>query len=240
MACRPATGPCDVTEFCTGTSTACPADVGEPDGDGDGVCDGADDCPSAFDPAQGDADHDGLGDACDPCTNGVAVAKPKVTITKLITGPADDRLAFKGEMTFPFPFTPAFYPPNVGARVVLADGTGATLLDAVLPTGFYNSVTKVGWRLGGTGTWTYTNPAGVQGIVKVVLKPMVSPQGLMKFTVTGKYGNWPVTPQTLPVHATIVVDAPVATTGQCGEASFPGLPGPSCLLTPNGSALHCK
>lgn len=35
------------------------------DGDGDGVVDAADDCPSAADPAQGDADGDGEGDVCD-------------------------------------------------------------------------------------------------------------------------------------------------------------------------------
>ncbi len=37
------------------------------DGDGDGVPDGSDDCPMAFNPGQEDADHDFVGDACDDC-----------------------------------------------------------------------------------------------------------------------------------------------------------------------------
>lgn len=43
------------------------------DGDGDGVADSEDICPTVFDPIrplesdQGDADEDGAGDACDPC-----------------------------------------------------------------------------------------------------------------------------------------------------------------------------
>ena len=36
------------------------------DGDGDGVTDGVDNCPSVANPAQDDGDGDGIGDACDP------------------------------------------------------------------------------------------------------------------------------------------------------------------------------
>src|SRR6185295_17252741 len=136
--------------------------------------------------------------------------------SKLLTGPPDDdKLTFKGEMTLPFPFDPPFYPPNVGARVLLVKQPDTTVLDVVIPTGFYNSVTHVGWKAGGSGSWTYNNAAGVQGITKLSLKPVPSIPGHMKFVVTGKYGNWPVTAQGIPVTGTIVVDAPVAETGQC-------------------------
>jgi cysteine-rich repeat protein len=40
-----------------------------PDGDGDGVVDGLDDCPTIANPGQEDADGDGTGDACDACPN---------------------------------------------------------------------------------------------------------------------------------------------------------------------------
>lgn len=40
---------------------------GKTDGDGDGVPDDTDKCPSIFDPDQGDLDGDGVGDGCDPC-----------------------------------------------------------------------------------------------------------------------------------------------------------------------------
>jgi hypothetical protein len=35
------------------------------DGDGDGVADDLDNCPSICNPQQLDADHDGIGDVCD-------------------------------------------------------------------------------------------------------------------------------------------------------------------------------
>jgi hypothetical protein len=37
--------------------------------DGDGICDGEDNCPADYNPAQEDADGDGSGDACDSCTD---------------------------------------------------------------------------------------------------------------------------------------------------------------------------
>ncbi|HSG98451.1 MAG TPA: thrombospondin type 3 repeat-containing protein, partial [candidate division Zixibacteria bacterium] len=40
-----------------------------PDGDTDGICDAADNCPADSNPAQTDADADGIGDACDDCTD---------------------------------------------------------------------------------------------------------------------------------------------------------------------------
>jgi hypothetical protein len=49
---------------------------GTADQDGDGVQDGADNCPTVSNPNQADGDADGVGDACDNCVN---VANPRVT-----------------------------------------------------------------------------------------------------------------------------------------------------------------
>ncbi|MBU0678513.1 MAG: S8 family serine peptidase [Verrucomicrobia bacterium] len=56
------------------------------DSDGDGINDGADNCPDTFNPSQNDADGDGIGDDCDPCNAahpvyslGAAPGSPAVT-----------------------------------------------------------------------------------------------------------------------------------------------------------------
>ena len=48
-----------------------PADavIMEGDGDGDGIADETDNCPSVENADQADGDNDGLGDACDPRPN---------------------------------------------------------------------------------------------------------------------------------------------------------------------------
>ena len=55
----------------------------------------------------------------------------------------------------------------------------------------------------------------------------------------GVNGSWPATPADLPLRATLVLDTPNATTGQCGEATFPG-PSPVCTFTASGSTLSCR
>ncbi|MFM7142225.1 MAG: hypothetical protein ACKO2K_09980, partial [Alphaproteobacteria bacterium] len=71
--CRPASGGdvCDVAEVCDGANKACPAQGTPPDRDGDGVCDGSDNCIDVRNADQADADGDGRGDACDTECAGV-------------------------------------------------------------------------------------------------------------------------------------------------------------------------
>ncbi|HRI10476.1 MAG TPA: amidohydrolase family protein, partial [Nannocystaceae bacterium] len=63
----------DLEPSCVPSRDEYPNGITVDDGDGDGVSDGLDNCPSVFnpvrwfEPVQGDNDADGLGDACDAC-----------------------------------------------------------------------------------------------------------------------------------------------------------------------------
>src|SRR5262245_12526585 len=74
--------------------------AGALDTDGDGYPDAADGCPAVFDPAQRDADGNGIGDACEGMGGGCAatVEGGKLTLTKLQTPAADDKLAWSGTL----------------------------------------------------------------------------------------------------------------------------------------------
>jgi hypothetical protein len=243
--CRSSAGICDVAESCDGTTAQCPADTGQPDGDGDGVCDLTDDCPDEFDPSQTDGDGDDVGDACDPCTNTLPVVatKAKLTIQKLVTPPGDDKFKFSGYMIVPE--TPAIDPlNNNGVRVLIHDSAGGLVLDASIPPGAYNVTNRVGWKVNGSSTaFTYKN-AGIpvpliQGVYKAQVKRSTKVAGQVKFTVAGKTGTYPVATANLPLVGTFVIDAPYATTNQCGEAVWPG-PLNVCTYTPAAGLVKCK
>ena len=55
--------------------------TGLPDGDGDGVPDGDDNCPATPNPDQADSDGDGIGDACDTCDGNTGPVFENVTST---------------------------------------------------------------------------------------------------------------------------------------------------------------
>jgi len=232
--CRASTGPSDPAELCTGTSASCPPDVTLPDSDGDGIPDAIDNCPTVPNPDQADGDHDGIGDACDPCTNVVPVfaTTPRIMIRHLRTPGGDDKLRMKGTMTVPT--APPIDPATKGVRVLLTDVQGRNMLDAIIPGG-------AGWTTNAAGTaWRYDNPGGVLGIAKVRIRGL-STSGRLRFLVIGRHGSYGVSPAELPMKGTMVIDSPVARTGQCGEMLFPGpAPAPHCAFNASRSFLRCR
>ncbi|HZR80957.1 MAG TPA: fibronectin type III domain-containing protein [Candidatus Binatia bacterium] len=243
--CRAAAGVCDAAEACSGSSSACPPDGGQPDTDGDGLCDLTDDCPNQSDPSQADSDGDGTGDACDPCNNYLPVfaTKPNVTISKLATPPGDDKLKFSGVVAIPT--SPPIDPLNRGVRVLLTDANGGTIVDATIPGGIYEFNARFGWTINGAGT-TYTyrnfgNPVPlVEGIYRVTVKKSTRVPGQVQFSVSGKSGSYAVAAAALPLKATIVLDPPYAETNQCGEAVFPGPASPTCTYVTRAGVVKCK
>lgn len=239
--CRPLADDCDLVEACTGSSGACPVDAKKPDGDGDDVCDEQDICPVDPDPLQLDGDEDGLGDECDPCTNGVAVGKPKLKVTKFTSGPGDDTFTFTGEMDFAA--APTLNPLALGARLILEDGAGDVLFDVTVPAGAYNPLTRTGWTVNGAATsFTFRSTTPVGGLLnQLKLSKTSARPDLIKIRATGKKGGYAQNPIELPLAAIFVLDAPTAATGECGEIHYLDAPQlPSCAFNANGSTLQCK
>jgi hypothetical protein len=246
--CRAAVDACDIAEQCTGSGAACPADAVEPDTDNDTFCDAIDNCPVTPNPGQEDADGDDQGDACDLCTNTLPsfADRSKVILAKLSTPPGDDTAKIKGRC-IPFQETPTIDPVANGMRLVMQDAQQNTPLDATIPGGAYDSVTKSGWKVHTfpTGlTAQYKNAGTVVPLInglkklKFVLK---SGLGITKFSAAGKGGSYPVGPLGSPIKVTLIADPPISETGQCCEMFFPGPPpAPSCTFLGGGATLRCK
>jgi len=218
------------------------------DTDGDGLCNNADNCPTVSNPGQQDADNDGKGDACDPCNNIIPVfaTKPGITVTRLNTGPGDDRFKFKGEIALPYPYAPPFDPFNKGVRILMTTDANRDVIDATIPGGAFVP-TFAGWKQNASHTvFVYKNESRgvvplVDGIYIVVLRDLSHTKpGHIKFGVNGKTGSYAVAQNEIPVKGTIVIDSPMASNGQCGEAVFPDAGGPTCAFSTSGSTLKCK
>ena len=192
----------------------------------------------AVSPPQGraaDGDGDGLDDAVDPCTNVAAVSidVPKLRIRK-VDDAGGGRIRFSG--TLAVPSTPAIDPVAKGLRLVLRDAAGALTADIAIPPGVFDPDTRRGWFENVSGrTFRYRDPEGLAGgIEKVVVKHQLQAAGLLKVIVFGRHGLFPL-PEVLPVVATVVIDAPVATTGQCGEGTLG-----ACVFRNEGRKLICR
>jgi YVTN family beta-propeller protein len=204
------------------------------DSDGDGVVDGSDDCPTVTDPAQTDGDGDGVGDACDPCTTTAAVAlvKPRLKIGRLGNAPADETLTFDASLTVTT--SPAINAATHGVRFRVTGAGGVTIVDVTIPGG-------TGWKPLGALGWSFRSKTGFNGITGAKLNGSSRVPGLFKFAIKGKSMALAATAADLPVTATVVIDSPLASGGQCGERTFSGPPPtPACTFNGAGTTLRCR
>jgi hypothetical protein len=161
----------------------------------------------------------------------VFVEKPRLRLGRLAAA-GRSTLRLTGIITVPT--EPAIDPASRGLRVLVQDVDGAPVVDVVVPGG-------VGWRVNAAqNVWDYRNPLGWQSIVGVKIRDTPPGSGRLRFQVVGRTGTYPISQAGLPVQVTIGIDVPYASTGQCGEAFFPGRPGPTCTLPRAGTALRCK
>jgi hypothetical protein len=201
-------------------------------------------CP--VDGGRPDADGDRLPDACDPCTNVVptTIRRAKLSFARLLEPPGTHRLRFEGSFAN-VPLVPAIDPVARGVRVLIGDHTATARVDVTITGGAFDPATHAGWRVDLAGNaWTYSNPGTVNpppnGIRKVRLRRTAA--GRIRFRVDGRNGHYPIEDATLPLVGTLVLDSPAATTGQCGEATFPAS-GPdrySCRIRGGGDTIRCQ
>jgi len=138
-------------------------------------------------------------------------------------------------MILPTPFDPLLDPLARGLRFLVDDASARNVADVAVPGGAYDGTR--GWTTT-VRSWKYRDRTG-SGVVRIGLKLSAATPGLIRVTMKGRNGTWPVSPHALPVKVTIVLDPPCAPTGECGVATFPG-PSPSCALERGGAMLLCR
>lgn len=182
-----------------------------------------------------DGDADGICDVDDPCTNvaSIGASNLRLRIRKILWDPGRQRIRVAAVVDVPT--EPPIDPVAKGLRIVIRDAAGETI-DLVIPPGAIDSATGRGWWAAGSGTaWNYRDRAGTEnGIMRALVRRRGAGSGELKIVVFGQNGLYPL-PLSPPVTAAIVIDAPTATTGQCGEGTF-GI----CFFRNQGAKLLCR
>ena len=233
VACRASGSACDVAEACDGASVTCPADTGEPDSDGDSVCDAQDACTNT-----------GGGQDFKPRP------KPKIALKRINDNviPGDDVLSIQG--TFDLGVGQSFDeidPALTGVRILLLNASGGVELDAPLPGGTYHGAGTRGWTTNGSRTkWQYADKTSdgtltgtYGGIYQVKLQDRSrrTPREV-QVKVSGRFATYPVLAGDSPVRAVVVFGGQsAAIAGLCGESSFLAS---DCRFNGLGTALDCR
>lgn len=231
--CRAATTECDVAEACDGSSTSCPADSGEPDTDGDDVCDAQDPCTNL-----------GHGQDFKPRP------KPVIGLKRINDNviPGDDQLKIVGTFDLAVGQTFDMLDPSLtGARVLLLNANGGVEVDVHLPPGVYAGRGTRGWATNlARNRWTYTDKtsdgllattyAGIHQL-RLVDRSRRTPREVQVKAI-GRFGTYPVLMADSPVRAVVVFGGQSASiAGWCGESNFVA---DECRFNRFATSLDCR
>jgi cysteine-rich repeat protein len=243
-----------------GTNDCCSSLCQFIDPDGDGVCTRDDLCPVDTD---NDSDGDGycVGSESrppaigtdDPCsrTNGAGDwIKPKVVVSKLDLPAGSRKLKITGAFVIP-DNGPPLAPQSRGVHVRVLGPTGAFIVEAHVPPGFYTTTSPIGWKTAGDPAtkFTYidkTVPPVHAGIKKITLTDKsAKARGLIAFTIQGDRGDYPLAVGEAPISVALELNDVGNPQGsqpgvdQCGEVKFKLPPlAPACVAAPK--KLTCK
>lgn len=181
------------------------------------------------------------------CANqsGTFAGRPILKLTKINSDAAanNDGLLIKGRFTLPVGTSFAALDPKTdGARVILANRHNLERVTIAVPAGEFAGKGTRGWKLNSAGNkWTFFEQSDTpaNGIVKMIVRDdSKSAAGMVRVTVKGKNGTYPIVAGDEPLRATIVFGSDAAAAaGKCGESDFAAN---ECAFNGTGNKLTCK
>jgi hypothetical protein len=224
------------TAFCTprpaGTICASPLDACT----AGAQCDGAGTCVT---PTEPDVDGDGVLDPCDDCV-GQPIEAPRLRFGRFGVTSARDFVSLRARVRLPAGTTLPD-PATTWKLVELRDATGAPLLYAEVPPGFWDAELGQGWRRSGR-RWTFriADPI-LGGVSRVRLAPLPSDPGVYDVRVTTPRAALLDAAPVPPLDLTLILDG-LGPSAQCGQRRLgpPGAPPPSCTTPDAAGVVVCR
>lgn len=172
-----------------------------------------------------------------PCPVSVELAAPKLAIANMHK--AQQTLKLDGRIVV----SEAVDPIANGVRLIVDGANGRRIFDATIPNGQFDSNTKSGWKVNKNGTkWTYLDPIGVEGIVKVTVSKLTKIPGALRVQASAKKAEIAVASDDNPLTLQVQLAPGTAYAGHCGRIDFEQEPplGPACELNKANTSIKCQ
>jgi hypothetical protein len=174
---------CDDGNACTGGEVcragACGGGAGQPDGDADGTCDAADNCPLDANDDQSDLDADGAGDACDDDDGPLILRRVVLARTPLAGGTIRARATFVAGAAVGL---------DAGFGMLVSDGRGRDVRAEFTPADCRSTPSRIVCRAAAGTGWLriVSRPNGehriILGLKNLPIEPPFVPAVAMRFS----------------------------------------------------------